>query len=65
MVEKRGISEKIAELDQLSEWFYSDDFRLEEATAKYKEAMKLAKEIENDLAEMKNEIEVLAEDFSK
>ncbi|MBQ9017797.1 exodeoxyribonuclease VII small subunit [Candidatus Saccharibacteria bacterium] len=65
MAEKRGISEKIAELDRLSEWFYSDDFRLEEATAKYKEAMKLAKEIESDLAEMKNEIEVLAEDFSK
>ena len=47
------------------EWFYSDDFKLEEAAAKYKDAVELAKEIEKDLSELKNEIEVLAEDFSK
>ena len=47
------------------EWFYSDDFKLDEATDRYKEAVKLAKEIEKDLVELKNEIEVLSEDFSK
>jgi exonuclease VII small subunit len=38
---------------------------LEEATSRYRDAVKLAKEIEKDLDELKNEITVLAEDFSK
>ena len=63
--EKTSLNQKIAQLDAEVEWFYSDDFKLEEATDKYKEAVKLAKEIEKDLNELKNEIEVLTEDFSK
>lgn len=62
---KHNISEKIASLKEGVDWFYSDDFKLEEASAKYKCLTKLAKEIENDLAEMKNEIKVIEEDFSK
>ncbi|MDO4611545.1 MAG: hypothetical protein Q4B34_01655 [Candidatus Saccharibacteria bacterium] len=65
MKDNKSLSEKIAELDKKTEWFYSDDFKLEEASENYKEAAKLAKEIENDLLNLKNEIEVLAEDFSK
>lgn len=60
-----SLNQKIEELDGQVEWFYSDDFKLEDATSKYKEAVKLAKEIEKDLNELKNEIEILAEDFSK
>lgn len=63
--EKKSLNEKIAELDKKVEWFYSDEFKLEEAVENYKQAAGLAKEIEKDLAELKNEIEVLAEDFSK
>lgn len=63
--EKMSLNQKIEKLDGQVEWFYSDDFKLEDATTKYKEAVGLAKEIEKDLNELKNEIEVLAEDFSK
>ena len=63
--EKKSLNQKIEKLDAEVEWFYSDDFKLEEAIEKYKFANKLAKEIEKDLAELKNEIEVLSEDFSK
>lgn len=63
--EKMSLNQKIEKLDGQVEWFYSDDFKLEDATSKYKEAVKLAKEIEKDLNELKNEIELLAEDFSK
>ncbi len=63
--EKQSLNQKIAELNKQVEWFYSDDFKLEEATDKYKEAAKLAKDIEKELDELKNEIEVLTEDFSK
>lgn len=63
--QEKSLNDKIAELDKKVEWFYSDEFKLEDAVENYKDAAKLAKEIEKDLAELKNEIEVLAEDFSK
>ena len=61
----KNISEKIDDLKSGVEWFYSDDFRLEDASEKYKSMTELAKEIEKDLAELKNEIKVIEEDFSK
>lgn len=61
----KNLNEKIAELDERVEWFYSDEFKLEEAVEKYKGTLTLAKEIEKDLDELKNEIEILKEDFSK
>lgn len=65
MTEKQSLNQKIEKLDEQVEWFYSDDFKLEDAVVRYKGAVKLAKEIEKDLDELKNEIEVLSEDFSK
>ena len=65
MTETTNLNQKIANLDNAVEWFYSDDFDLDEATAKYKETLNLAKEISSDLDNLKNEIEVLSEDFSK
>ena len=62
---KKSLNQKIADLDAQVEWFYSDDFELEKATERYKEALTLAKEIENDLKSLKNEIEILSEDFSE
>lgn len=64
MKENENLNEKIKKLDEEVEWFYSDEFKLEEATAKYRGAVELAKGIEKDLDELKNEIEVLEEDFS-
>lgn len=65
MSEKKTISEKIKELDEKTSWFYSDDFELDKATEKYKEAIALARGIEKDLAELKNKIEVIEQDFTK
>lgn len=62
---KKTLNQKIGDLEAKVEWFYSDEFNLDEATKRYKESIELAKGIEKDLAELKNEIEVLAEDFSK
>ena len=61
----KTISNKIEDLKAGVEWFYSDDFKLEEASEKYKSLTALAKEIEEDLSELKNEIKVIEEDFSK
>lgn len=61
----KTLNQKIEDLETKVEWFYSDEFNLDKATENYKDAIKLAKEIEKDLAELKNKIEVLSEDFSK
>ncbi|MBO7131989.1 exodeoxyribonuclease VII small subunit [Candidatus Saccharibacteria bacterium] len=62
---ENNLNQKIEELDKRVEWFYSDDFKLEEAITKYEEATKLAKDVEKDLKELKNRIEVLKEKFDK
>ena len=62
---EKTINQKIKDLDEKLEWFYSDDFKLEEAVLKYDEATKLAKDIEKDLENLKNRIEVLKENFYK
>ncbi len=64
MSEKETINQKIERLNRDVEWFYGEDFNLEKASENYKESIKLVKEIEKDLNNLKNEIEVLSEDFS-
>lgn len=58
------ITQKIAQLDEAAEWFYGDDFALGQALAKYQQAAKLASEIQQDLEQLKNQVEVI-EDFTK
>ena len=65
MTENKSITKKIEELTNSTDWFYSDDFNLDEAVKKYKEAIELAKELQKDLSDLQNEIEVLTEDFQK
>ena len=61
----QNLNQKIKELDKKVEWFSSDEFELEKAVDEYKKALELAKEIEEDLKNLKNELEVLNVDFSK
>ncbi|MFV0485158.1 MAG: hypothetical protein ACK5MU_02955 [Candidatus Saccharimonadales bacterium] len=64
MSQADSINKKLDNLKVKVEWFYSEDFDLSKATSEYKKTLELAKEIEKDLGEMKNEIKVLSEDFS-
>lgn len=59
------IATKLAKLNELVAWFESDEFEIENATQKFKEAEALAKEIERELNEFKNTINVLKKDFSQ
>lgn len=61
---KLSLNQKIAELDQAVDWFYGDDFDLDQALEKYQAATALADSIEHDLGALKNQVEVLA-DFTK
>lgn len=51
-----SIEQKITELEKVVAWFDGDDFELESALAHYESAQKLAAEIQDDLASLKNTI---------
>ncbi len=59
------IAEQIEEFEKLLAWFDGEDFKLEEAIDKYKEAEQLAAAIESRLSEIKNEVTVLKQKFSE
>jgi exonuclease VII small subunit len=59
----KSIQDKIGDLSELVAWFDSDDFALEAAIEKFKEAETLAGTIEKDLTAMKNDITVLKQKF--
>lgn len=59
------LSQRIAALDDLIAWFDSDEFKLEEAMDKFKQAEQCADEIGVELAEFKNEIVVLKQKFDQ
>lgn len=58
------VQEKINQLDELVSWFDGDDFELEQASTKLKEAAKLAKGIENDLSSVENDIAEVKRSFA-
>lgn len=64
LMTKKSVGAKIEQLNQNLEWFYDDDFKLEDAAKKYQEAAELAKDIEEELETLKNQIEVISKDFS-
>ncbi len=63
--ENSTINAKITKLNEQVQWFYSDDFNLDQAEENFRAASKLAKEIEEDLDNLKNKIEILSQDFTK
>lgn len=60
-----SISAKIAQLETLTDWFYGEDFSLDEALTKYQAATTLATEIQHDLTDLRNQVEILHQDFTK
>lgn len=65
MSDKNNIEEAIAEFNQILVDFESGKIPLEQASEKYKRSIELADAIKAHFTELKNEISVLAEDFSK
>lgn len=59
------VEQKMQKLRELVAWFESEDFQLEKAAEKFKEASNFAMEIEKDLAELENDITVLKQSFSE
>ena len=62
--QENSINKKLTELKNQIDWFYGNDFSLDQAEANYKKATTLAKSLESDLENLKNRIEVLSRDFN-
>lgn len=65
MVKKdnESIQAKLAQLDELVAWFDGDEFQLEQASAKLKEAAKIATDIEGDLRAVANDVQQIKQSF--
>jgi exodeoxyribonuclease VII small subunit len=63
MTQSKTIQQKTTELTELVAWFDSEEFTLEQALDKFKEAEALAQAIEQDLTTLRNEIEVVKKSF--
>lgn len=61
--ENESIKSKLANFEEIIEWFDSDDVDIETAIAKYEEGAKLADEIKKQLEEAKNSIKVVKQKF--
>lgn len=59
----KSIQEKTASLNELVAWFDSDDFVIEAAIDKFKQAETLAAEIEHDLKTVQNEVKIIKDKF--
>lgn len=59
----KSLKQKLDELTQAVAWFDSDEFVLEQAVDRFKQAEKLAAAIEADLSALKNEVTVLKKNF--
>lgn len=62
--DNQTIQQKIDQLDKAVAWFESDDFELEQASAKLKQAAKLAADIEHDLNTVANDIQIVKKSFT-
>ena len=62
--ENPTITQKITTLNEQIAWFYSDDFSLDQALTNYQSAINLATEIQSDLQTLKNQVELISQNFT-
>lgn len=65
MPSSKTINQRIEDLNKEVEWFYGDDFSLDEAVEKYKTTLAHAKSIQDDLNTLKNKVIKIEQDFTK
>ena len=61
----KTLSQKIADLHEYVAWFEGDDFEVEKSLEKYKQAEKLAEEIQTDLDGFRNDITLVKKKFDQ
>lgn len=59
------IAQKMQQLEELLEWFESDNVTVETALKKYEQALVLAKDLKIELETAKNQVEVLKQKYNE
>lgn len=59
------IAQKMAKLDELVAWFDGEEFEIEQAVERFKKAEILAESIQDDLKNLKNEINIIKQRFDQ
>ena len=62
---KTTINTKLNDLKTKIDWFYGEDFSLDQATDNYQATVTLAEDIKHDLKILQNQINIIAKDFSE
>ncbi|MEM5947818.1 exodeoxyribonuclease VII small subunit [Spirochaetia bacterium 38H-sp] len=65
MAQKKSFEERLKKLEEIAEELKEGDIPLEKATEYYKEGIKLAKELEEELGQVEKKIEIVLNDPSK
>ena len=65
MKSNETIKDQMRKLEEVIAWFESDDFVLEDAVAKFKEAERIAEGIRQKLETIKGDITVLSQTFNE
>lgn len=60
-----SLEQKLAKLQASLDWFYSEDFKLDHALDRYRSTIDLANSLRTDLINLKNQIELISQDFTK
>lgn len=63
MPERNKLKTDLDKLQEIVDWFDSDDLDLEEAISKFDQGVKKADEIKKELEQLENKITVLSEKF--
>lgn len=61
--ENKSIQDELAELSKIVDWFDGEEFTLELAIDKFKQAETLAEKVESDLKALKNNIQIVKKKF--
>lgn len=59
----KTFAQKLAELEQITEWFESDKVDLNDALAKFERGMALAEELKKELQVVENKVEAIKQKF--
>lgn len=65
MTANDSIAKKLAEFDELVDWFQGEDFSIDKAAEKIRQAELLAGDIEQRLDDVQNDIVVLKQKFDR
>lgn len=61
---KKSVEAKIDELEQLLDWFESNEVTVDSALEKYERAGQITSELEDELKKAKNQVEVIKEKYA-